>query len=305
MAKALTADFLVEIGTEELPPKALRNLMSAFAASLADGLTHARLNHESVSGYASPRRLAALVSDLSYTQEDRDTQQKGPPVSIAIDDHGQPTKAGLAFANKCGVEFDALQREKTDKGEWLSYRAVEKGQPAQALLPDIVLRALNELPIPRRMRWGDQDTEFVRPLHWLVMLHGKKTVAGSVLGIQSGNVSRGHRFMAPGKIKITEPGKYLSMLKTKGFVIADFAARREKIVLGVEQEAQQAKGTAVGDAALYDEVTALTEWPVPMAGTFDESFLAMPKEVIIATLTGHQRYFPVVAGNAEFLTDSS
>ena len=301
MARSLAADFLVEIGTEELPPKALRNLMNAFAAGLAEGLTQGRLNHKRVTGYASPRRLAALVSELAYTQEDRDTQQKGPPVSIAIDDDGKPTKAGLAFAAKCGVEFDALDREKTKKGEWLTYSAVEKGQPAEALLPEIVLRALNALPIPRRMRWGDRDTEFVRPVHWLVMLHGKNTVPGSVLGVQSGNVSRGHRFMAPGQIKITEPGKYLSLLEKKGFVIAEFDARREKIVLGVEREARQAKGVALGDAALYDEVAALTEWPVPMAGSFDKSFLGLPKEVIIATLTGQQRYFPVVAKTGELL----
>ena len=301
MATPRAADFLVEIGIEELPPKALRTLMTAFADGLAEGLTRSRLEHGSVSGYASPRRLATLITALAYTQEDRDTQQRGPPVSIAIDDHGKPTKAGLAFAGKCGVAFDVLDREKTDKGEWLIYRAVEKGQPAAVLLPQIVLRSLHALPIPRRMRWGDRDTEFVRPVHWIVMLHGNEIVPGSLLGIQSGNASRGHRFMAPGKVTISEPGKYLSLLEEKGFVIADFDTRREKIVLGVERQAKQAKGEAVGSAALYDEVTALTEWPVPMTGTFDKSFLALPKEVIIATLSGHQRYFPVVASNGELL----
>ena len=301
MATPHAADFLVEIGTEELPPKALRTLMTAFAGGLAEELAQSRLEHESITGYASPRRLAALVSVLAYTQQDSDTQQKGPPVSIAIDVHGKPTKAGLAFARKCGVPFDGLDREKTDKGEWLTYSAVEKGQPAATLLPEIVLRVLHALPIPRRMRWGNRDTEFVRPVHWVVMLHGKNALPGSVLGVQSGNVSRGHRFMAPGEIMISEPGKYLSLLEKKGFVIADFETRREKIILGVEREAKQVNGTAIGSAALYDEVTALTEWPVPMAGTFDEAFLALPKEVIIATLTGHQRFFPVVARNGELL----
>jgi len=295
------ADFLVEIGTEELPPKALRTLMQAFADGLADGLARNRLGHDGLRGYASPRRLAVLVSALAYTQEDRDTRQKGPPTSIAVDDHGKATKAGLAFARKCGVEFDVLGREKTAKGEWLTYSAVEKGQPAATLLPDIVLSALEALPIPRPMRWGDRDTEFVRPVHWIVMLHGKEAVAGSLLGVRTGTVSRGHRFMAPGEVPIPAPGKYLALLEKKGFVMADFDARRDKIVAGVEQLAKKAGGMAVGGAALYDEVAALTEWPVPMAGTFDESFLALPTEVIVATLTGHQRYFPVVAESGDLL----
>jgi len=301
MAKANTADFLVEIGTEELPPKALRKLMNAFAGALAEGLRRNRLSHKDVAGYASPRRLAALVSELAFAQEDRETQQKGPPVSIAIDDDGQATKTGLAFARKCGVDFHALDRQLNRKGEWLCYRAVEKGQAAAALLPEIVMQALNALPIPRRMRWGDRDTEFVRPVHWLLMLHGRNTVPGSALGIPSGNLSHGHRFHGTGPIKIPEPGKYLSLLEHKGFVIADFDARREKIVSGVAEEANKANGTAVTDAALFDEVTALTEWPVPMTGKFDESFLTLPKEVIVATLTGHQRYFPVVDKNSDLL----
>jgi len=301
MVKTAVADFLVELGTEELPPKALRNLMTAFAGALADGLTEKRLSHEGVTGYASPRRLAALVSNLAFAQEDRETQQKGPPVSIAIDDAGKPTKTGLAFAKKCGVDFDALERVENKKGEWLSYVAVEKGQEAAALLPEIVLHALNALPIPRRMRWGNRDIEFVRPVHWLLMLHGKDTVPGSVLGVQSGNVSRGHRFHAPGEIKITEPGKYLSLLERKGFVIADFDARRDRIIEGIAEEANKANGTAVADPALVDEVTALTEWPVAMTGRFDETFLKLPKEVIIATLTGHQRYFPIVDENVDLL----
>ena len=301
MAKPPAADFLVEIGTEELPPKALRNLMDAFAGAMAEGLTRNRLSHAGVSGYASPRRLAVMVSHLAFAQDDRETLKKGPPVSIAIGDDGKPTKTGLAFAKKCGVDFSALDRQLNRNGEWLSYNAIEKGQTAAALLPEIVTQALNALPIPRRMRWGDRDTEFVRPVHWLLMLHGRNTVPGSVLGVQSGNLSRGHRFQAPGDIRISEPGKYLALLERKGFVIADFDARRKKIVEGVEEEANKVNGTAVTDAALYDEVTALTEWPVAMTGKFDESFLELPKEVIVATLTGQQRYFPVVNAKGNLL----
>jgi len=301
MGGSRAADFLVEIGTEELPPKALRFLMSAFADGLAAALAQGRLEHEGVTAYASPRRLAVLVSNLALAQPDRDTRQKGPPVSIALDDEGSPTKAGLAFAKKCGVEFTALGRDKTDKGEWLSYSAQEKGQAAAALLPDMVLEALDALPIPRRMRWGDGDAEFVRPVHWLLMLHGKECVPGSVLGIASGAVSRGHRFMAPGDLKITAPDEYLALLETNGFVIADFAARRAKIVSGVERLATEAGGNVVGGDALYDEVTALTEWPVPMLGSFDKAFLDLPQEVIIASLTGHQRYFPVAGDDGALL----
>jgi glycyl-tRNA synthetase beta chain len=295
------ADFLVEIGTEELPPMALRDLRDAFAEALSAGLTGSLLNHEGVTGYASPRRLAALVSDLALTQEDRETVKKGPPVSIAIDDDGKPTKTGLSFAKKCGVEFKALGREKNKKGEWLSYRAIEPGQAAAVLLPEIVTNALNALPIPRRMRWGSWDTEFVRPVHWLLLLHGKTVVPGTVLGVESGNVTYGHRFHAPAAIRISEPGKYLATLAKKGYVIADFDARREKIVAGVTEEANKLDGTAVTGAALYDEVTALTEWPVPMTGKFDESFLELPKEVIVATLSEHQRYFSIVDAKGELL----
>ena len=301
MAKVTAADFLVEIGTEELPPKALRKLMDAFAAGIAQSLDDSRLSHKGVTAYASPRRLAVVVADLALMQEDRETQQKGPPVSIAIDDDGNPTKAGLAFAKKCGVEFALLSREQNEKGEWLSHSAIETGQAAESLLPQVVTQSLNALPIPRRMRWGDRDTEFVRPVHWLLMLHGKSTVPASVLGVQSGNTSRGHRFHAPGEIKIADPGNYLSLLEKKGFVIADFELRREKIAHGVEQRANEMNGTAVAKDALLDEVTALTEWPVAMTGNFDKSFLSLPKEAIVASLTGHQRYFPVVDAKGDLL----
>jgi glycyl-tRNA synthetase beta chain len=298
---ASAADFLVEIGTEELPPLALRDLMDAFAGALSEGLTKNHLHHEGVAGYASPRRLAALVTKLALTQEDRTILKKGPPVSIALDENGKPTNTGLSFAKKCGVEFSDLGREKNEKGEWLSYKATETGQAAAGLLPDIVTNALNALPIPRRMRWGNRDTEFVRPVHWILMLHGKNTVPGSVLGIESGNVTHGHRFHAPAALKISEPDKYLGTLKQKGYVIADFDVRREKIVQGVTEEANKLDGTAVTGEALYDEVTALTEWPVAMTGKFDQSFLQLPKEVIVATLSEHQRYFSIVNAKGDLL----
>jgi glycyl-tRNA synthetase beta chain len=293
VATKTSADFLTEVGTEELPPKALRALMDAFASNLGADLDKNRLNHGDISAFASPRRLAVLVSSLAFKQEDREVTQKGPPVTIAFDDKGEATPAGLAFAKKCGVEVGDLGRDKTDRGEWLSHTALESGQATKDLIAGIVERALAALPIPRRMRWGDSAAEFVRPVHWLILLHGKEVVSGSVLGAQASNKSRGHRFHAPGEIEITEPGKYLDTLEKKGFVIADFEARLQKIVGGVQDLAKEAGGSAVGDAGLYDEVTALTEWPVPLRGSFDKEFLALPDEVIVATLTNHQRYFPL------------
>jgi glycyl-tRNA synthetase beta chain len=301
MSKHDAADCLIELGTEELPPRALRSLMDAFANGIAGGLDEARLGHGALHAYATPRRLAVVVKAVQKRQEDREVTQKGPPVSIAVDDAGQPTKPGLGFAAKCGVSFEELGREKNKSGEWLTYTAADTGQPAADLLPTIVQGALDALPIPRRMRWGAHDADFVRPVHWLVLLHGNDVVPGAVLGIASGRTTRGHRFMSSGDIELKSPSDYAAKLEQIGFVLADFNARREKIVAAVADAAAKAGGTPIGDDALYDEVAALTEWPVPVTGSFDASFLSLPKEVIIATLTGHQRYFPVTDKKGDLL----
>jgi glycyl-tRNA synthetase beta chain len=293
MARSRVADFLVEVGTEELPPKALRDLKDAFAGELVAGLEANRLGHAEVRSYASPRRLAVTVASVELKQADRKVTQKGPPVAIAFDHHGNATKAGLAFAARCGVDVSKLGRQKEGGGEWLSFTSTDSGRDAAALLPAIVQQSLDALPIPRRMRWGTSDAEFVRPVHWLVMLHGKSVVEAFVLGIESGNKSRGHRFHAPGEITIGSATQYASLLEKKARVVADFDVRLARIVAGVEAAAKKAGGHAVGDALLYEEVTALTEWPVPLTGRFDAAFLELPREVIIATLTNHQRYFPV------------
>ncbi|MCZ6808897.1 MAG: glycine--tRNA ligase subunit beta [Proteobacteria bacterium] len=286
------ADFLVEIGTEELPPKALRNLMNAFAGSLQLALDNARLEHASVSAYASPRRLAVIVASLGFAQADEEVVVRGPPVSVAYDDAGKITPAGRAFAKKCGVEPEALDRLPADQGERLCFRSLERGQKAAALIPGLVETALKDLPIPRRMRWGDGEAEFVRPVHWIVLLHGSHVVEGSVMSVPAGRMTRGHRFHAPGEIALDKPAKYLSLLK-KARVLADFDVRRKTIVTAVKNAAKEAGGEPVASEALYDEVTALTEWPVPLIGSFDKSFLSLPKEVIVATLSSHQRYFPI------------
>lgn len=301
MANVDAADFLVEIGTEELPPKSLRELSTAFATNLASELDRQHLGHGVVSAFASPRRLAVLVRGLVRRQAARETELRGPPVAVAFDKSGEPTAAAHAFANKCGVPLAEVGRTKTAKGEWLSCRMQEVGQSAAELIPALVQQALDKLPVQRRMRWSDHDFEFVRPVHWVLLLHGGTHLAGQVAGIAAGRFTYGHRFLAPAAIEVPAPGDYAELLETQGFVLADFALRRQRIEDGVRRAAAEAGGTAVGDDALYDEVTALTEWPVALTGTFDDVYLELPQEVIIATLTGHQRYFPIADAAGKLL----
>jgi glycyl-tRNA synthetase beta chain len=296
------ADFLVEIGTEELPPKALRKLMLAFAHELGRLLDEHRLAHGAIKEFASPRRIAVLVSGLALAQDDRAITAKGPPVSIAFDDEGNARPAATAFAKKCGVAVQDLDRTSSDKGEWLSCCLLEKGVTAAELLPGIIERTLKLLPVPRRMRWGSSELEFVRPVHWVVMLHGMEIVPGEIMGHAAGDMTRGHRFLSPGAIRIAEPSKYSSLLEKSGFVLADFDARQEKIVSEVAREAAAAGGTTVADERLFEEVSALTEWPVAMTGRFDDEFLSLPREVILASLTGHQRYFPIADDSGRLLS---
>ena len=287
------ADLLVEIGTEELPPKALRGLMDAFTANVTREIDEARLGRGDVHGYASPRRLAVIVESLAPGQQDRRLSQKGPPVSVAFDDAGQPLPPATAFAKKCGVDVGDLGRVETDKGVWLVAETVEKGRTTAQLLPALIEKALADLPIPRRMRWGDGDAEFVRPVHWIVLLHDGSVIDGSVMGLPCGNTTMGHRFHSDAPITITQPSAYLETLEKQGRVIADFEVRRALVRDGVDRLAREANGTIVGDDALFDEVAALVEWPVPLLGRFDPAFLELPREVVVSTLTGHQRYFPV------------
>jgi len=296
-----TDDFLVEIGTEELPPKALRSLMTAFGEALTAAVDEARLEHAAVHSYASPRRLTVLIEELTYGQGDRAVSQKGPPVSIAFDDDGNVTPAGSAFAKKCGVGIADLGRTKTDKGEWLSCDIVETGKTSAELLPPLIEKALAALPIPRRMRWGAGDAEFVRPVHWVVLLHGSNVLDASIMGIAAGNHSRGHRFHCDKPVIIKTPADYLSSLEKKGHVIADFERRREIIHSGINAEAKRVGGSIVDAETLLDEVAALVEWPVPITGTFDKMYLKLPREVVISTLTSHQRYFAVAGKDGSLL----
>jgi glycyl-tRNA synthetase beta chain len=290
-------DFLVEIGTEELPPKSLLILSAAFADGIARELDSAALTHGTVEAFATPRRLAVRVRRLAEAQPDRAVEKRGPPVKAAYDAQGAPTQAALAFARGCGVDVGSLERIETPKGEWLVHRGTEIGAGAQTLLPGIVQRALDSLPIARRMRWGAGSAEFVRPVHWVVMLFGKDVIETEILGVQSGNLTYGHRFMAPKAIRLAAPSAYVSALRRRGRVLVDIHERRETIRQGVAAVASRLGGTAVIDDALLDEVTALVEWPVPLAGRFAERYLELPPEVPIAAMQDHQRYFPVRDAN--------
>jgi glycyl-tRNA synthetase beta chain len=290
---AASRDFLVEIGTEELPPKSLLALATAFADGIANGLAEAGLSHKAVEKFATPRRLAVRVRKLVERQPDRAIERRGPPLKAAFDTQGAPTQAALAFAKNCGVEVGALEQFETPKGAWLVHRGTEAGASTMSLLPGIVQVSLDALPIARRMRWGAGEAQFVRPVHWVLMLFGREVVPCSILGVRSGDLTCGHRFMAPKPIRIGSPAAYVTTLHKRGRVLADSHERRETIRQGVITAASQLGGNAVISEDLLDEVTALVEWPVPLAGRFDGRFLELPAEVPIATMQDHQRYFPV------------
>ena len=286
-------DFLVEIGTEELPPKSLLVLASAFAEGVERGLDAAGLPHGAVERFATPRRLAVRVKRLADRQPDRSVERRGPPVKAAFDASGAPTQAALAFAKSCGVELSALGRLESEKGSWLVYRGTEPGAATTDLLPGILSSALDALPVARRMRWGSGEEQFVRPVHWVLTRFGRDVVACRLLGVEAAGVSHGHRFMAPRPITIATAASYLGSLQRRGKVLADLRQRREAIREGVAAAAASVGGEAVIDESLLEEVTALVEWPVPLTGRFDVRFLELPEEVLIATLQEHQRYFPV------------
>jgi glycyl-tRNA synthetase beta chain len=290
----MSKDLLIEIGTEELPPKALQRLSDAFTREVVAGLANVGLEHGDVRSYATPRRLAVLIEDVPPAQPDRDVERKGPALKAAYDADGNPTRAAEGFARSCGVSIDELKQQETDKGTWLVFRATEKGQPVAGLVPGIVDQSLARLPIPKRMRWGDSDAEFVRPVHWVVMMHGEDVIAGDVLGVTSSNKTRGHRFHANIDMALTTAGEYADRLKSEGYVIADIAGRKQSIHDQVIKTADELGGTAVVNDDLLAEVTALNEWPVAVAGEFDREYLGVPAEALIKTMQDNQKYFPVV-----------
>ncbi|MBA4726540.1 MAG: glycine--tRNA ligase subunit beta [Pseudomonas sp.] len=289
-------DFLVELGTEELPPKALAKLAEAFCAGIEKGLKDAGLNFAKAQAYAAPRRLAVLVEQLATQQPDRSINLDGPPLQAAFDAEGEPTQAALGFARKCGVDLAEIDRS----GPKLKFSRTIEGQPAAQLLPGIVEASLNDLPIPKRMRWAARKEEFVRPTQWLVMLFGEQVIDCEILAQRAGRESRGHRFHSPGQVHISRPSSYLEDLRG-AHVIADFAERRELIAKRVEQLAGEQNGTAIVPPALLDEVTALVEWPVPLVCSFEERFLEVPQEALITTMQDNQKYFCLLDANGKLL----
>ncbi|OVZ85129.1 glycine--tRNA ligase subunit beta [Yersinia kristensenii] len=291
--------FLVEIGTEELPPKALRSLAESFAANFTAELDSANLPHGEVIWYAAPRRLALKVINLSAAQADREVEKRGPAIAQAFDAEGKPSKAAEGWARGCGITVDQAERLVTDKGEWLLYRAHVTGQSAQLLLAGMVNTALSKLPIPKLMRWGDKETQFVRPVHTVTMLLGSEVIPGTVLGIESGRVIRGHRFMGEAEFTLDNADQYPEVLLERGKVIADYELRKAIIKRDAELAAQKIGGVADLSESLLEEVASLVEWPVVLTAKFEEKFLAVPAQALVYTMKGDQKYFPVYdkAGN--------
>jgi glycyl-tRNA synthetase beta chain len=294
-------DFLVELGTEELPPLALQELEQAFAAGVRAGLSEAGIPHGELRSFATPRRLAVWVRDVAAVQPAQAIKLKGPPVSAAFDKAGKPTAAATKFAEKCGVGVEVLTRITEGKGEFLFFEGTKAGLTTVSMLPGIVQKSLDALPIPKRMRWGSSTAEFVRPVHWLVLLFGGDVIPASVLDTESGRATRGHRFMAPGELPLAKPADYELTLREQGKVIADFAARRALIREQVAAAAGTLTGEALLDDELLDEVTSLVEWPTAITGSFEGRFLELPREVLISTLQQHQRYFAVQNASGKLL----
>ncbi|WP_340620131.1 glycine--tRNA ligase subunit beta [Xenorhabdus siamensis] len=285
--------FLVEIGTEELPPKALRSLAESFAANFEVELQNANLGHGEVSWFVTPRRLALKVANLAAAQADREIEKRGPAIAQAFDTEGKPTKAAEGWARGCGITVDQAERMVTDKGEWLLYRAQVKGHEAKELLADMVSSALSKLPIPKLMRWGNKETQFVRPVHTITMLLGSEVIEGEILGIKSDRIIRGHRFMGEAEFTIDNAEQYPAILQEWGRVIADYEARKALIKRDAEQAATQLGGVADLTDSLLEEVTSLVEWPVVLTAKFEEKFLEVPAEALVYTMKGDQKYFPV------------
>ncbi|NII12219.1 glycine--tRNA ligase subunit beta [Oleiagrimonas sp. C23AA] len=285
---------LIELGTEELPPKALDTLAEAFARGVVDGLEKRGVQADVAAArtFASPRRLAVLVPAVGESQPEQSIERRGPAVAAGRDGDGKPTRALSGFAASCGVEVEALETLATDKGEWFVYRATKPGQPIEALVPEIVVEALKGLPIPKPMRWSDHDYAFVRPAHWLVMLHGETVIEGRVLGLDAGRVTHGHRFHHPQGFTLRDADSYLEAMR-EIYVLADPAERRQRVRDEVARVAKQTGGVPQLSDALVDEITNLNEWPVGIAGAFDRAFLAVPPEALVTTMEANQKFVPV------------
>jgi glycyl-tRNA synthetase beta chain len=294
-------DLLIEIGTEELPPIALPALAAAFHDSIAAQLKKAGLTHEGIQPFATPRRLALLVNNLDEQQPDQRQVKTGPAVQAAFGPDGTPTKAAEGFARSCGVSVTELQQRQEGAVLKLAWESVQKGEHTVRLIPGFVNEALAQLPIPKRMRWGSSRNEFVRPVHWVVLLFGETVIDAEIMGVQSSGATRGHRFMYPQQIQLSNPASYAALLEEPGKVVADFAQRRESIRQLVLEEGRKLSATAVIDDSLLNEVTALVEWPVALTGSFDKDFLSVPMEALVSSMKVHQKCFHLLDKNGRIL----
>ncbi|EGQ9187849.1 glycine--tRNA ligase subunit beta [Vibrio cholerae] len=289
----MAKEFLIELGTEELPPKQLRTLAEAFAANFAAELATADIAHEGVTWFATPRRLALKVANLAESQPDRVVEKRGPAVNVAFDADGKPTKAAEGWARGNGITVEQAERLVTDKGEWLLFKEQVQGQQTASVVVEMAAKALANLPIAKPMRWGDKETQFIRPVKTLTILFGSELIQGEILGVASARTIRGHRFMGEAEFTIESAEQYPAILEERGKVIADYATRKAMIIEGSQQAAKQLGGIADLEDALVEEVTSLVEWPVVMTAKFEEKFLKVPAEALVYTMKGDQKYFPV------------
>ena len=287
-------DLLIEIGTEELPPTALNKLSTAFYNGVKEGLEKADLSFTEIKKFAAPRRLALVISDLEVQQKDKKVERRGPAIAAAFDEEGCPSKAAEGFARSCGVKVEDLEKLETDKGAWLNFKTEQKGSATKDLIADIVQNSLDKLPIAKRMRWADLDAQFVRPVHWLILLFGNDVIDAEILSVKSGRETRGHRFHHPDTITVPSPSEYEMLLETHGKVIADFDRRKEAVRGQVNEIALSVNGKAMIDEDLLDEVSSMVEWPVAVMGGFEKRFLDIPQEALILTMKTNQKYFYVV-----------
>lgn len=297
----MSHNYLFELGTEELPPRALLTLSRALADSLTKQCQEKGLSFSSLASYCTPRRLAVQINDLAEKTPVESVKTWGPPSKIAFDKNGEPTKAALAFCERNQIAKSDIQRESDGKVEKIFCLRQLGGESSDALLPEFISCALANLPIPKRMRWGNQRREFVRPVHWLVMLKDENILPCNILGLDAGRLSRGHRFMSKGTIELSQPKDYVDQLFNEGKVIVDFAARREIIRTQIIDTAKTLGGKAVIDNDLLDEVTALVEWPNALSGQFDKDFLNIPAEALISSMREHQKYFHLIDENNHLL----
>lgn len=296
-----TQNFLVEIGTEELPPKALKTLATSFADNVEAELNQAGLSFDKIEWFAAPRRLAVKVLNLATQQPSKEIEKRGPAMSAAFDAEGKPTKAAEGWARGCGIAVEQAERIATDKGEWLVHRAKIEGQPTKNLLNDIVANALAKLPIPKPMRWADKTVQFIRPVHTVTMLLGDELIEGEILGVASARTIRGHRFLGEKEFEIQHADQYPQLLREKGSVVADFNERKAEILAKSQAKATALGGVADIEESLLEEVTSLVEYPNVLAAKFEERFLAVPAEALVYTMKGDQKYFPIYDKDGKLL----